>query len=92
MSDAPLDDLFAGYIGEPELCKQLGVTRRTLARWAELGIGPTRTALGRKILYSKENVRTWLIEREKTKTRPRARRLKPTAKHSRSREAGHAAD
>lgn len=56
----PENFILAGYVGPDELCRQLGKTSRTLARWHERGIGPPRVRVGRLILYKVEDLRAWL--------------------------------
>ena len=69
------EDLLGDYYEEITLATQLGVTTRTLRRWHNERIGPARTTFGgRKILYRKEAVFQWLLEREQRPLQRRARR------------------
>ena len=52
------------YFTQEQLLALLNVTQRTLSRWELCGDGPPRTKLGRKALYRKSSVATWLESRE----------------------------
>lgn len=39
----------------------LGVSRRTLSRWARLRKGPPRTKVGRSIFYRRQALEQWLL-------------------------------
>lgn len=60
-----MSDISEQYLPWPEAAKKLGVSKRTLARWHALGIGPPRVKVGRKILYSIDSLTKWLKEKEK---------------------------
>ena len=62
MSDS--DALLAGYFTKEELATQLPVNPRTLDRWHQLGEGPPRTCIGRRVLYRRTSVEAWLASRE----------------------------
>jgi hypothetical protein len=69
------EDILGDYYEEITLATQLGVTTRTLRRWHNERIGPARTTFGgRKILYRKEAVIQWLLEREQRPLQRKARR------------------
>ena len=55
-SDAPL----SGYFTKSDAARALGVTVRTLDRWALLRQGPRRTKLGQRVLYRKGAIIEWL--------------------------------
>lgn len=48
-----------------EVAAQLGISPRTLDRWAALGEGPPRIKVGRQIFYRRASVRAWLEARER---------------------------
>ena len=52
------------FLTEPELAKELGVCRMTVRRWRVLGEAPPVTRIGRRILYRRDAVRTWLESRQ----------------------------
>jgi hypothetical protein len=70
-----VEDVLADYLTRPELAKQLGKTERTLARWAELRIGPPITRTGREPRYHIDSVRTWLKAQECPMPRERRQRV-----------------
>ena len=55
-----LDD----YLTDDELANELGIHKRTLARWDALGEGPKITRVGRKKLRRRVTARQWLADRE----------------------------
>jgi hypothetical protein len=57
-------NVLEGYINKRELAAELCVSERTLDRWTRLRLGPPRTVIGRKILFSRQSVAAWLRERE----------------------------
>jgi predicted DNA-binding transcriptional regulator AlpA len=42
----------------------LGVSTKTLSRWARTRKGPPRVKIGRKVLYRCASVSTWLVQQE----------------------------
>ncbi len=60
------DDFFT----REELAAELGVTTRTVARWQVLRIGPPITPVGRRILYRKSSLASWLAAQESKSARP----------------------
>jgi predicted DNA-binding transcriptional regulator AlpA len=63
--------LLVGFMEKAEFCRELGISERTADRWHEQRIGPPRTVLGRRVLYSRDSVLEWLRSRE-TSPYPRA--------------------
>jgi len=61
------------FFSEDQLCKELGLTQRTLRRWHQLRVGPPRTRVGRRIFYRKTAVVQWLVNREQQPLRRSAR-------------------
>ena len=53
-----LDDL--DYIEEQEAAAAIKVTPQTMSKYRKLLIGPRFSIVGRKILYSRSNLKTWL--------------------------------
>ena len=73
------ENILSGYIARPKLAKQLGLSTRTLDRWAALRIGPPVTYIGRWPHYSTESVRAWLKSREQKMPRARPNRRRVAA-------------
>lgn len=57
--------VLAGYISPEQLATELGCHERTLTRWAAARRGPPRCLVGRRILYRREAVASWLERQEK---------------------------
>ena len=76
--------LLAVYLTQPELAKELGVSARTLDRWFTEGKGPARTIVGRKILYERNAVNSWLSDCQRD---PHARDRRYGSRSRRSRAA-----
>jgi hypothetical protein len=57
--------LLASFFTQDELAVELDVSPKTLDRWALEGKGPAITKVGRRILYSKKAVATWLAACER---------------------------
>lgn len=55
-----LDD----FLSTEELAVELDVTPLTLVRWRMQKTGPPVTRLGRRILYRRSSLRTWLAAQE----------------------------
>jgi predicted DNA-binding transcriptional regulator AlpA len=49
-------------LSRPQLAEFSGVATQTLARWAMDKTGPKVTHLGRRVVYRKRDVLTWLDE------------------------------
>jgi hypothetical protein len=73
------ENILADYLPRPKLAKQLGVSTRTLDRWAALRTGPPVTYIGASPHYSTESVRSWLKSREQKMPRARPRSLRAAA-------------
>lgn len=67
------DDLLeaAGLVTKAQLARSLGISTRTLDRLHVNRKGPPRVRVGRKVLYRRESVLTWLAGCEKRQTRAR---------------------
>jgi hypothetical protein len=65
----PADHVLADFLTEQQLAEQLGLTPRTLWRWRRERRGPDYTLAGRRIVYSRESVRRWLLQRERRMVR-----------------------
>jgi len=68
--------LLADYVSLAVFCREFGVSRRTVDRWNELGTGPDRTLIGRKIYISRDAIRRWLESREQRKDRRGRKRVR----------------
>jgi hypothetical protein len=58
------EPLLSEYFTQEEAATELKVTERTLDRWQRLREGPPITRLGRRILYRRSSLQTWLHRRE----------------------------
>ncbi len=58
------------YLTPAELAAFLGVSERTLSRWATNQSGPARTRVGRSLLYRRHTVLAWLESQEEQRPLP----------------------
>lgn len=65
------NNVLEGYVTPPQLAQQLGVSKRTIARWEVQRIGPPRVVIGRQIFYRVVSVDAWLVSREQRRSRSR---------------------
>jgi hypothetical protein len=56
--------LLHDFLSTEELAVELDVTPLTLVRWRMQKTGPPVTRLGRRILYRRSSLRTWLAAQE----------------------------
>jgi len=63
------DELHAEYVDKAMLCAGLGISTRTLDRMEVARIGPPKTKIGKRVLYRKDSVRTWLASHEQVQAR-----------------------
>jgi hypothetical protein len=76
----PSANLLEDYLEKHELAAALDTSTRTVDRWETARTGPPRTLVGRKVLYRRESVMRWLLERERgaeDNRRARGRRRPP---------------
>jgi hypothetical protein len=66
--------VLANYIEEPDLCRELRVTRRSFARWVASGDAPPRLTIARRFYYRRDLVLKWLADREEQAAPPPAPR------------------
>jgi hypothetical protein len=59
------ETLLADFLTHDEAAAELKICERTLDRWRRLGEGPPITKLGRRLLYRRSSLQTWLHRREK---------------------------
>jgi hypothetical protein len=52
--------ILADFYSRQELADELGVTLRSLERWAWLRKGPPRTKIGNRVYYHRNAVESWL--------------------------------
>ena len=57
-------DVLGDWLSREDLAEQLGVTPKTLAKWANQRKGPTFAKVGRKVFYRKDSVQAWLRKNE----------------------------
>lgn len=67
------------YLTAKEIACLLRVSVRTFWRWEQLGMVPGRTAIGRKALFRRSSVETWLRSREQVRESTPAPVAKPTS-------------
>jgi hypothetical protein len=60
------EPILSEFLTREELAAELRRNKRTLDRWAVLGMGPPRTYVGRKILYRRASVQKWLVGQEQS--------------------------
>lgn len=58
------EPILAEFFTLEALAAELRRNKRTLDRWDVLGVGPPRTRVGRRVLYRRASVQTWLLEQE----------------------------
>jgi predicted DNA-binding transcriptional regulator AlpA len=56
----------SGYESKQDTAALLGVSERTLDRWAREGKGPPRTPLGGSVVYRRQAVLDWLAANEES--------------------------
>ncbi|MDO5623032.1 MAG: helix-turn-helix domain-containing protein [Paracoccus sp. (in: a-proteobacteria)] len=66
-------DILRDWMSRAELAQTLGLTSDTLARWETRRIGPPCVRIGRKIIYRRAAVQSWLLDQETRKAGPRGR-------------------
>ena len=59
--------LLADHASEEETAAGLGVSKRTLARWRAMRVGPPPAAVGRKWYYKRSSVAAWLDRQERAR-------------------------
>ena len=72
--------LLADYLTPAQVAEELGVNPRTLDRWYQLRRGPVRTRIGKRVLYSRQDVADWLVANREVRpgTRHGGRRSRRT--------------
>ena len=58
------NELLSDYLTPAACAAELGIAARTLDRWVRLGEAPPQTKVGRRVLYRKQAVATWIRARE----------------------------
>lgn len=53
-----------GLLTCEEAATSLGISIRTLGRWARMGKGPPRIKIGRSIFYRRDAMEGWLLSLE----------------------------
>jgi excisionase family DNA binding protein len=61
---SPSPPLLDDYLTVDQLAAELGVATITVKRWAALKQGPPATKIGRRVLYRRSSVQTWLARQE----------------------------
>jgi hypothetical protein len=56
--------LLADWMTRPDLAAALGITADTLSRWEARQFGPPCTRIGRKVLYRRASVESWINAQE----------------------------
>ena len=71
-----IDSPFNDYLTKQQFCAAVPggpISERTADRWDALRVGPPRVKCGRKVLYSKHDVRQWLESRTQRPLREMSR-------------------
>jgi predicted DNA-binding transcriptional regulator AlpA len=65
--------LLAGFLTQPQLIRELDITKRTFQRWEQQRCGPPRVTLGggRTVLYARDSVLAWIRANESKVLRSR---------------------
>ena len=53
-----LEDL--DFVEEPEAAASLKISPQTLVKYRKQGVGPAFSIVGRRVIYSRGSLRTWL--------------------------------
>jgi Helix-turn-helix domain len=61
----PPEKLLADFLTPKEAAAELRVCEQTLHRWRRLDEGPPITKLGRRTLYRRSSLQTWLRTQER---------------------------
>jgi hypothetical protein len=64
------EPILSDFLTKSELAIELGRHARTIDRWEQLGIGPPRTCVGRKVLYKRSSILRWLAAQEQATEHP----------------------
>jgi hypothetical protein len=67
------EPLLSDYLNLEGAATELKVSARTMDRWRKLGEGPPATKLGRRVLYRRSSLETWLREKEQRGNRALAK-------------------
>ncbi|MEM9763815.1 MAG: DNA-binding protein [Pseudomonadota bacterium] len=59
-----MDSIRGDYLTKERAAVELGVSCATLDRWHRERRGPTRTKIGRTVLYRVDSLRAWLLAQE----------------------------
>ena len=63
----------AEWMSREELASELGLAVSTLRRWDTLRTGPVCIRVGRKVMYRRADVQSWLSEKAAKKSQGRRR-------------------
>jgi Helix-turn-helix domain len=77
------EQLLSDYLEKDAAAAELGVCERTLDRWHQLGGGPPRATIGRRIFYRRSSVAAWLSSREQ----PVSNTAAPSTRRDRQRKS-----
>lgn len=70
--DASAPGILDGYLTRGQLANELGVTVRTLNKWAWLRTGPSAIKVGARVYYHRDDVVAYLNKQRETSRRGRA--------------------
>jgi predicted site-specific integrase-resolvase len=79
METAPKSSLLTEYLDRDACAQELCITKRTLSRWQREGLAPPSVLLGKRRLFRKSSVESWLRNRELASGPQRRRRRRPGA-------------
>ena len=72
-TDASPRTVLADYLDIDQAARELGVARRTLARWQTDGVAPPSVKLGVRRLFKRSTIIAWLEKKESSGPRRRGR-------------------
>ena len=68
-SDSRAENLSAGsFVDTRQAAELIGMSKRTLEKWRVEGNGPPFLKLGRRVLYSRADLKAWLLSRRRHST------------------------
>lgn len=53
-------DAQSRFLDAKEAARELTISTATLAKWRVYGIGPAFRKIGRRVIYDRNDIRTWL--------------------------------
>lgn len=57
-------NLLSDFLSKAQFAQQFSVSEKTVDRWHVQGTGPSRTKIGRQVLYARRAIEEWLVKCE----------------------------